>query len=51
MSLLSKFSILTKIIAVVVLLSGVAATIAYFGIDGLALLNDNAERINRNAKA
>jgi methyl-accepting chemotaxis protein len=49
MSLLARFRILTKILALVVLLSGVAGLIAYVGIGALQQLNDTAERINKNA--
>src|SRR4051794_35692676 len=49
MSLLARFRILTKILAIVFLMSGVAATIAYVGSGALKTLNETAERINANA--
>ena len=49
MSLLSRFRILTKILAVVLLLSAVAGAIAYVGIGALDQLNDTAKELNQNA--
>jgi len=49
MSLLSNRRILTKILAIVVLLSAVASTIAYVGISAMEQLNDTTERLNKSA--
>jgi len=49
MSLLSRFRVLTKILSVLTLLSVVAAGIAYYGIQGLARLNDGAEKMKLSA--
>lgn len=51
MSLLSRFRVLTKILAVVLLLSGVAGAIAYVGIGSLKVLSDTAARITRNGNS
>jgi methyl-accepting chemotaxis protein len=50
MSILARFRILTKILVIVFLMSGVAATIAYLGAGALKSLNSTAERINANAQ-
>jgi methyl-accepting chemotaxis protein len=49
MSFLARFRILTKILAIVALLSAMAGIIAYVGIAALGQLNDTAERLNKNA--
>src|SRR5689334_5288656 len=51
MSLLAHFRIITKILWVVLLMSAVAATIAYVGSGALKSLNETAERINANAQS
>jgi methyl-accepting chemotaxis protein len=43
MSILARFKIITKIIAVVLLLSAVAASVSWLGVHGLVSLNDDAE--------
>ncbi len=43
MSILARFKIITKIVAVVLLLSAVAASVSWLGVRGLASLNDDAE--------
>jgi methyl-accepting chemotaxis protein len=51
MLLLSRFRILTKILTLIILLSAVAAGISVFGIEALSVVDQAAERINRNADA
>jgi methyl-accepting chemotaxis protein len=50
MHFLGRFSILTKILAIVVLLSTLMAVVAYRGISTLAAQNDNAERMATGAR-
>ncbi|MDU6138529.1 MAG: methyl-accepting chemotaxis protein, partial [Bradyrhizobium sp.] len=42
MSLLSRFRVLTKILAIVILMAGVAGTISWFAIDALATVAEGA---------
>jgi methyl-accepting chemotaxis protein len=49
MSLLARFRILTKIIAVVLLLSAVTASTSWLGIRALASLNDDADNMKAAA--
>jgi methyl-accepting chemotaxis protein len=48
--MLARFGILTKILAIVLLLSAIAAAMAYLGISALARLNDNAEGMQGAAR-
>ena len=50
MSFLSRFRVLTKILAVVVLMSIVACTIGWFGISALETLNRGADNMSYAAK-
>ena len=50
MSFLSRFRILTKILAIVLLLSAVAGGISYYGIQGLARLNDGSSKMEAAAR-
>ena len=50
MSFLSRFRILTKILAVIVLLSAVAVVISYIGIGSLQSLDAKADDMNNGAK-
>src|SRR3954451_1217185 len=43
MHFLARFRILTKILAIVILLSGIAATMAYLGISALGDLSEKAD--------
>jgi methyl-accepting chemotaxis protein len=47
--MLARFGILTKVLAIVVLLSGIAAGMAYLGISALGQLNEDAERMQAAA--
>jgi methyl-accepting chemotaxis protein len=49
MAMLARFSILTKVLAIVVLLSGIAAGMAWLGISALGQLNENAEHMAASA--
>src|SRR4051812_11080280 len=50
MSLLARFHVLTKIIAVVVLLSALAAGITWLGVNSLSALNEGAANMASSAK-
>src|SRR3954465_13822562 len=50
MHFLSRFRILTKVLAIVVLLSGVAAMIAYVGITALGQVSDKADAMSSAAR-
>lgn len=50
MSLLSRFRIITKILAVIILMSGIAAGMSWLGIHALSALNDDAENMNVAAR-
>jgi methyl-accepting chemotaxis protein len=49
MSFLSRFRVLTKVLAIIFLLSGVTATVAYIAANALYDQNQNAERMVRAA--
>ena len=50
MSFLARFRVLTKILAIVVLMAAVAGTISWFGISALATLNAGADNMSYAAK-
>src|ERR1700680_4952040 len=50
MSFLARFRVLTKILAVVVLMAIVAGTITWFGIRALNTLNEGADNMSKAAK-
>ncbi len=50
MSFLARFKILTKILAVIVLMSGIAAGISWLGIRALSSLNEGAGTMSTSAK-
>src|ERR1700736_5703420 len=50
MSFLARFRILTKILAVVMLMACVAAVISWFGIRALGSLNESADNMNAASK-
>src|SRR5580693_5732565 len=50
MHFLGRFRILTKILAIVVLLSGIAGLMAYLGISALADLSDKADLMSGAAQ-
>jgi methyl-accepting chemotaxis protein len=50
MSLLARFKIITKIIAVVLLLSTVTAGVSWLGVRGLEALNDGADNMKQSAR-
>src|SRR5215469_15513992 len=47
--MLARFGILTKVLSIVVLLSGIAAGMAYLGISALGQLNEDAEHMQAAA--
>jgi methyl-accepting chemotaxis protein len=50
MSLLSNFKILTKVLAIVVMLSALAATTSWLGVRALATLNEDAGVMSRSTR-
>jgi methyl-accepting chemotaxis protein len=50
MNFLARFRILTKILSIIVLMAGIAATVAYLGISSLSSLNDKADNMSAAAK-
>ena len=50
MNFLARFRILTKILSIIVLMGGIAATVAYLGISSLGSLNDKADNMSAAAK-
>jgi methyl-accepting chemotaxis protein len=50
MSVLAHFRILTKILAVIILMSGIATAISWLGIHALSSLNDGADNMNVAAR-
>ena len=50
MHFLGRFRILTKVLAIVVLLSGIAATIAYVGVSALGQLSEKADVMSSAAR-
>jgi methyl-accepting chemotaxis protein len=50
MSLLARFRVLTKILAVVLLLSGISAALAWLGVQSLATLNTGASNMSSAAQ-
>jgi methyl-accepting chemotaxis protein len=50
MNMLSRFRVLTKILAVITMLSAIAATLAWFGISSLSKLNEGAENMTKAAR-
>ena len=50
MSFLSRFRVLTKILAVIILMSGIAAGISWFGIRAMSSMNADAETMKSSAK-
>jgi methyl-accepting chemotaxis protein len=50
MNFLARLRILTKILSIIVLMGGIAATVAYLGISSLGSLNDKANNMSAAAK-
>jgi methyl-accepting chemotaxis protein len=50
MNFLAHFRILTKILAIIILMAGIAAGVAWIGIRSLSSLNDKAENMSTAAK-
>jgi methyl-accepting chemotaxis protein len=50
MSLLARFRVLTKILAVIAMMAVVACTISWIGVRALSTLNDGADNMNKAAK-
>ena len=50
MSFLARFRVLTKILAVIILMSGIAAGMSWLGIHALSSLNDGADNMNVAAR-
>jgi methyl-accepting chemotaxis protein len=50
MNFLARFRILTKILSIIILMAGIAATVAYIGISSLSSLNDKADNMGAAAK-
>ena len=50
MSCLARFRVLTKILAVIILMSGIAAGMSWLGIHALSSLNDGADNMNVAAR-
>ena len=50
MHFLGRFRILTKVLAIVILLSGIAATIAYVGVSALGQLSEKADLMSSAAR-
>ncbi len=50
MSMLARFRVLTKILAVIALMAVVACTISWLGIRALSTLNEGADNMNKAAK-
>jgi methyl-accepting chemotaxis protein len=50
MNFLARFRILTKILSIIILMAGIAATVAYLGISSLSSLNDKADNMSAAAQ-